>query len=175
MYYNVAQLLKEPVGSIRTYRVEDSFPLDDGPTDVYALGCIRLMRTDKGVWASGDMQAELWLPCSRCLDRYKHNVKMSIQEEFLPRVAVSTGAPLTVPAEGEGAFIIDPRHALDLQEAVRQYVISDLPMKPLCSADCHGLCLVCGTNKNEFACSCDEGSVDPRWLPMLKLTEGAGN
>jgi len=40
-------------------------------------------------------------------------------------------------------------------------------MKPLCHADCKGLCPQCGANLNLESCTCENVQVDPR-LAVLK-------
>ena len=55
---------------------------------------------------------------------------------------------------------------IDLTEVLRQYVIADEPMKPLCRAECLGLCHVCGNDLNQGACECDARPADPRWSAL---------
>lgn len=43
---------------------------------------------------------------------------------------------------------------LDILEDIRQEIMLDYPLKPLCKPDCSGLCKVCGKNLNEGGCSC---------------------
>jgi uncharacterized protein len=42
-------------------------------------------------------------------------------------------------------------------------------MKPLCRADCRGLCPVCGGNKNVTECRCETRGTDPRLAPLEAL------
>ena len=44
-----------------------------------------------------------------------------------------------------------------------QFVLT-LPMKPLCSDDCKGLCPVCGTNLNRGTCDCKPVGRSHSWL-----------
>ncbi|HQE67620.1 MAG TPA: DUF177 domain-containing protein [Bacillota bacterium] len=46
-----------------------------------------------------------------------------------------------------------------------------LAMKPLCKADCKGLCTVCGKNKNSIDCQCKSEEVDPRMQALSKLLD----
>ncbi len=43
---------------------------------------------------------------------------------------------------------------LDLDSDIREEIILDYPIKPLCDTDCKGLCLKCGANLNEGGCNC---------------------
>jgi uncharacterized protein len=70
-----------------------------------------------------------------------------------------------------GAFRIDERHIIDLSEAVRQYTLLAVPMKPLCEAACAGICPTCGKNLNLGACRCPPPEGDPRWAKLQKLLQ----
>ncbi|MCE2463721.1 MAG: DUF177 domain-containing protein [Dehalococcoidia bacterium] len=171
MHYNVARLLKEPVGSTRTYGISESVHADDGDAFIFPQGQLSLMRTDKGVWVEAKVVMKVLVSCSRCLKIFPYPVNVVIQEEYLPTVDINTGQSLHVPEREEGSFTIDQRHILDLTEALRQYAITNQPMKPLCYQDCLGLCHICGADRNSGSCSCEEETADPRWATLLKLKE----
>ena len=46
------------------------------------------------------------------------------------------------------------QNIIDLTEDIREGIILDYPIKPLCKVDCLGLCPVCGTDLNINKCSC---------------------
>jgi uncharacterized protein len=43
---------------------------------------------------------------------------------------------------------------IELDPDIREEIILDYPIKPLCKADCRGLCPKCGENLNEGGCNC---------------------
>ena len=98
-------------------------------------------------------------------------MKLAIDEEYLPTVDIATGQSFQLPSPEEGTFTVDRRHILSLMEAVRQYTITNQPMQPLCRKDCQGLCPVCGSDKNESVCICEERAAKPRWTLLLKLID----
>ncbi|MFH0738859.1 MAG: YceD family protein [Candidatus Omnitrophota bacterium] len=71
--------------------------------------------------------------CSRCLKEYSLELKKKLQ--------------LNYPADNRNLI-------LDLNPDIREEIILDYPVKPLCSQDCKGLCPGCGNNLNEGGCSC---------------------
>lgn len=81
---------------------------------------------------------------------------------------VVSGVALDTSGLDAEGFAIDEYHLLDLTEALRQYTIVAVPMKPLCKADCAGICPTCGTNLNESTCDCDKSLKDGRWGPLLE-------
>jgi uncharacterized protein len=82
---------------------------------------------------------------------------------------METGTAVAVPDENAEAFRLDERHLLDIREALRQYIIAQMPMKPLCRPDCKGLCPECGTDRNTRTCSCTQRRLDPRWSALSQV------
>ena len=58
---------------------------------------------------------------------------------------------------------------LDIGALLREQFQLALPMKPLCSAACRGLCVQCGTNLNRTECECAPAWEDPRLAPLKSL------
>ena len=168
MRFNVAQLLKNNVGSRRSYPLDETFEAIQETGTSWVKGHVTLTRTDVGIWLSGPIETNAFSSCSRCLNPAECPVRFSMDEEFLPTVDVNSGATIKVPEVKEGAFTLDSNHILDLTEAMRQYVIINLPMKPLCRQDCAGLCSGCGANLNDGKCDCS-AQIDLRWSPLLEL------
>ncbi len=163
---NVAQLLKEPIGSTREMDVNDA--IDIAGPDSEVEGTVKLIRTDTGILAQGRVQAKIELTCGRCLGVSRHRLTLGIEGEYFPTTDVVTGAPQAAPEE-PGAFVIDRDHELDLTEAIGQYAALAMPMKPLCRPDCAGLCPTCGGNLNLGDCGCPPEPPDRRWAALSKL------
>ncbi|MFQ5861056.1 MAG: DUF177 domain-containing protein [Dehalococcoidia bacterium] len=171
MRYHVAELLKESIGSTRVDTVDDEYTTEEGDRE-QAKGRLHLMRTDKGILASASVETWSRSMCRRCLKPLHLPVTLSIEEEYLATMDIKTGASLPLPPEAieEGTFAIDKHHVLDLQEAVRQHLIVNRPVNPLCQEDCQGLCATCGADLNVESCHCQR-QVDPRLMPLAKLLQ----
>jgi uncharacterized protein len=168
MQVNVSQLLKEPVGSSRDYEISGTVDIAGDSEGRPAQGTVTMVRTPQGILVRGELRAELELTCGRCLGAFGFPVAIDIEEEFTPTVDVNSGVPLPQPEE-TGAFAIDEHHVIDLSEAMRQYAMLAVPMKPLCRANCAGLCQECGCDLNQRACGCVAQTLDPRWSVLSKL------
>lgn len=166
MQINVSQQLKASIGSIRNYEVNEVIDIDG--CNYTVQGTVRLMRTDHGILVQGTLNTDSKLTCSRCLSLFDCPLTLNIEEEYLPTTDIISGSPLPVP-DDPGAFTIDERNILDLTEAMRQYVLLAIPMKPLCHQDCAGLCPTCGTNLNQASCDCPPEPADSRWAELRKL------
>ena len=163
MQYNVAQLLQDDIGTVRLHELDEPpYMIDPGIEAVAPLtGRVRLMRTNRGVLADVDLTTQLHLECSRCLEDVSVPMHTRFTEEFYPTVDLRTGLAVKAPEGGTG-FMLTEAHELDLTEPVRQQVLLDLPMQPLCRADCAGLCPSCGHNLNQGPCECAREPADAR-------------
>lgn len=165
MQINVSQQLKSSIGTVRNYEVETTVKID-GETAEFA-GIVRLMKTDRGILLKGTFNTNLSLRCGRCLSNFSYPLKLKIEEEYFPIMDVNTGVMLPAP-EDPGSFTIDDHNIMDISEAIRQYTLMALPIKPLCRPDCSGLCPICGMNLNENKCNCTP-EIDPRWEKLSTL------
>ena len=166
MRINVSGLLKSSLGTKRDYPIDDNVNIGDNKSRVW--GEVSLVRTNRGILAEADLSAEVEVTCCRCLQPFTANLALNFEEEYFPVIDIFSGASLILPEE-PGCFTIDARHTLDLTEAVRQYILLAIPMKPLCREDCAGLCPVCGRNLNDDKCNCSVQEIDPRWSQLGKL------
>ena len=170
MRYNVAQLLKEPIGSTRYYQLDENFTGAQRFAEL-ARGPVHILRTHRSLLVNATLQIQSTLACARCLGDYVRASQLCIEEEFFPSVDLHTGRGLTVPNEAEEGSLIDNNHLLDLTGIIREYAETDAPMKPLCREECLGLCQGCGANLNLALCDCDNAPKDPRWQTLANLME----
>lgn len=176
MIFNVAQLLKSPVGIAYDVDLddEDKLELQDGEAELAGpvTGRLRLHRTNQGVFATGTVTAPIHLSCTRCLKEFDTNITFPLREEFYPTIDVVTGAPVATPDDPELSFPINRRHEIDTREAIRQNLVLALPMRALCREDCAGLCPHCGKDLNEGPCDCKQEVVDERFAVLRDLLKG---
>jgi uncharacterized protein len=111
--------------------------------------------SDEKVYVKAKIKGSFTLECSRCLEKYKH--------------------PFEIKLDADMDFY---NGAIDLGEEIRQLLLLEAPMKPLCRQDCLGICPVCGRhNKTGGVCSCadnvKEDFTKERWKELL--TGGSKN
>jgi len=165
---NVAQQLKEPIGAEREYELDGAVDIDGKESRV--SGHARLIRTDRGIIVKASFTGRMKIACSRCLAEFEMPLKLDFQEEYLQTIDMASGGKIALPKDS-GNFVIDARHTLDLSEAIRQYALLSVPIKPLCQEKCAGICPQCGKNLNQGKCQCPAEQVDPRWAPLLELRD----
>ena len=78
-------------------------------------------------------------------------------------VSGSVHAPLT----GECARCLDAlTDEIDVEQTVRDAVVLALPLAPLCTPDCLGLCPDCGEKRADLAPDHGHETLDPRWAAL---------
>ena len=161
--WNVAGLLADDPGADRIYEVED-VKIDLGEDLELARpikGRVRLLRTNRGIFAHADLRTALALQCSRCLRDIELPVEIRFQEEYLPALDLTTGRPLPIDDEPDIARLTD-HHELDLETPVREAIQLAEPIAPLHSPDCRGLCIVCGLPLEDGEHDHPDEDIDPR-------------
>ncbi|HEY7782226.1 MAG TPA: YceD family protein [Ktedonobacterales bacterium] len=175
MIYNVAQLLKAPVGTAIRLDLdpEDGLILDEEHVRLVGdvAGQVRLHRTNQGILVDGTASAPVELQCDRCLEPFTTTITFPLREQFYPTIEVNTGVPLPATEDDLG-FAIDPNHTLDSREAIRQNLLVALPIRAICREDCAGLCAQCGQNLNVGTCDCVPDTSDERFAPLRALLDG---
>jgi uncharacterized protein len=101
----------------------------NGPIKIRA----EVSRITNAVTVSLSLNGSSRLICSRCLNDFEISLNKNLR--------------LNYPADKSVPVI-------DLDPDIRQEIILDYPMKPLCKPNCKGLCPKCGKNLNEGGCSC---------------------
>ncbi len=89
-----------------------------------------------------------------------------MEEEFFPVIDITSGTHLHPPPD---EFTIAENHILDLNEAIRQYIIMNTPTRLLCRPDCPGICPVCGQELARGDCGHASGLHDSRWDKLTQL------
>ncbi len=117
------------------------------------------------------LQADLgWggmLECSRCLVAYPFRSDEEFSLVLYPRQAAGEEERELEREELDVYFFEEPEVAVE--PIVEERIQMAVPMKPLCSEDCKGLCVQCGQDLNVATCPCNEKTIDPRWEALQKL------
>lgn len=111
---------------------------------------------DGSVDVRGRLQGRLEMKCSRCLKPVIEHVDIPFHEVFQP-----VDDPDGVQDEDDDITYVQGE-SVDLTHYVEEALLLYLPLAPVCSEDCLGLCPNCGRDLNEGSCDCDTEAIDPR-------------
>jgi uncharacterized protein len=159
---NVGFIVAQSAGYSRDFTIE--IPQVTLPPDLVIddlAGEVRVSRTPQGLLIQAIIKGNTVLDCVRCLEPFPHRLVANFTELFAFKRRNITDSGLLVPEDGQ----------IDLEPLIREYMILDLPISPLCHADCQGLCPTCGENLNFVTCNHDEEPADPRLEVLKKLLE----
>ncbi|NJD60707.1 MAG: hypothetical protein C3F13_12655 [Anaerolineales bacterium] len=101
------------------------------------------------------------LECVRCLNSFQQTFHIDFAELYAFSQRYATDSGLIMPETG----------IIDLAPVLRDYILLEIPISPLCRPDCKGLCPICGNNLNESICHHDDEPGDPRLSSLKSLLE----
>lgn len=114
-----------------------------GPAHVVAT----LTNTGYGIVLSGSVDLEVSAVCSRCLEEFPLAVSGEVEGFYIRH-----GHEHELPEEQE--FLFMGESTVDIMEPVLSAVALAMPFAPVHAEDCPGICVNCGKDLAEGACSC---------------------
>ena len=117
---------------------------------------LRLESLSDGIVVEGTLLAPWAAVCRRCLKPVSGIEKCAVRELY------------QVVVTDDDAFAITGDQ-LNLVSMVRECVLLDVPMSPLCRGDCAGLCLSCGVDRNVSTCACTAPKQASPWDVLDQL------
>ena len=164
---HVARLRRsgEPVHEVRRGEVALAGPLHEAgidpgrsvvPAGAEAGADVTLHPFEGGIDVEGTVSAPWEGICRRCTEPVTGQLRVHVHERFADDPVATAADEELYPIAGDD---------IDLAPLVRDAIVLELPMAPLCRDDCAGLCPQCGANRNEGDCGC-VAPRDPRWANL---------
>ncbi len=152
-----ARRMERRSGRLGEIRVVDTSVRDGGAATVEVVLTVVL----GGIEVAGTVGARWESSCRRCLRPLQGTVECPVRELYRP-----------AGEDDEETYALGADQ-LDLEPLARDALLLALPLAPLCSDDCQGLCPLCGAERAGAPCGCDPVGGDPRWAPLQALVSGA--
>jgi len=144
---NVGFLLHQPVGTTREIHFDFETAHIRPDMDVKELhGVVRVGKTPQGIIVQGKFEGNVTSECVRCLNAFDQPLRTEFQELFAFSTRSTAESELILPEDAN----------INLEPLLREYLLVEVPIRPLCREDCLGLCPVCGENLNTNACEHSE-------------------
>ncbi|MDO8309515.1 MAG: YceD family protein [Actinomycetota bacterium] len=158
----VIESVPAPVGlGVALARVPEGSPIDLD---------LRLESVLEGVLVTGTADLLVSAECSRCLDPVDWHEEIDLTELFRYPATDARGAVVADPDESDDPLPELQDDYLDLGPVLRDAVVLDLPLAPLCREDCPGLCSQCGARLADDPGHAHE-TTDPRWAALAALAD----
>lgn len=155
---NVGFIAQQSIGYNRVFLIDG--PILSIPPDLELFdfkGNIEVSRTSEGLLFQGQFHAFMDETCGRCLEEYRQPLKTDFTELYTFQSHAMEDTEMIYPEDGQ----------VDLAPVVREYLLLEIPINPVCKADCQGLCPICGNDLNQEVCDHDPDPIDPR-MGILK-------
>jgi uncharacterized protein len=132
---------------------------------------VRASKSGPDVIVSGDLVATLSTTCGRCLGPAEFTVESKIQALFVPKAKLVPAKKGKKDEEyeltaDEADMLAFDGDTVILDDLVRDELVLETPMIPLCSEDCAGIAPPPGSNPSVDA---EEKPLDPRLAALLKF------
>ena len=180
MQFDLRQLGRKGSGTLRDEHVDRTFQPSEFPPSVIedeeykVVAPVHLVmdvhKDGTAYRATGRVQTRLQLECGRCLETFEIPVDSPFELRYVPQ-AENTGEEEREVEEDDLTTAFYKDESLDLGELMHEQFVLALPMKPLCSETCKGLCPECGTNLNKGTCDCKPTWTDPRLAALQGLLD----
>jgi uncharacterized metal-binding protein YceD (DUF177 family) len=123
---------------------------------------LRLESVMEGVLVSGEIEAPLVGSCARCLEPIEDTLTLDVQELY-----AYEGSTTEATSEEDEVRLVEGDF-LDLEPMARDTVVLALPLSPVCSEDCAGLCVDCGQRLDDLPADHAHEITDPRWAGLAE-------
>ncbi len=123
---------------------------------------VRLESVMEGVLVSGELEVPVAGSCARCLEPFEDTLHLDVQELY-----AYEGSTTEATSEEDEVRRIEGDY-LDLAPLVRDTVVLNLPLAPVCTEDCAGLCVDCGQRLDDLPADHHHETVDARWAGLAE-------
>jgi uncharacterized protein len=131
---------------------------------------IQIFKSGIKVKISGHVSASVALTCSRCLKKFPFRIETSHTLQYQPSFDMDEEENVRLRKD-ELSIIYYTEPVINLYEDIRQTILLAIPLKPVCSENCRGICPSCGANLNFEKCSCGAHAYNPQFEKLKQLKE----
>jgi len=131
---------------------------------------LKIMKIGSEVIVRGEVMADVNLQCSRCLLDFEYKLSVPVDVVYHPLEELK-GEDRHEIMVGELDMDFYSGEEMDIIMLAKEQIALQIPMKPLCTNLCKGICLTCGKNLNTGDCTCAEKETDSRFVILKKLLD----
>jgi len=113
----------------------------------------RATRNEEDVYVKGNLKGTLKSECGRCLEVFAMQIDLPVDAVFVPQR--ENGEDEDEMFEPESNLSYCDGDSIDLLQEIKDIILVNLPIKPICRSDCKGLCPRCGKDLNKDSCQCE--------------------
>jgi len=183
MQFDLRQLGRKGSGTLRDEHVDRTFQASEFPASIVedeeykVVAPVHLVmdvhKDGEAYRVSGRVSTRVRLECGRCLEAFEIPIDSPFELRYVPAPTAAEGVEGAEREVDEDDLTTAFYHgdSIDLGELMHEQFVLALPMKPLCTEACKGLCPHCGTNLNKGTCDCKPEWTDPRLAALKGLVK----
>ncbi len=121
---------------------------------------------------NGRLETTVRQACVRCLDLFEYPLRCRFTLNYsreIPQDVHNAGTEAIELTADQIGMVFFEGEQIDFTDALQEQVILAMPFKPVCKADCKGLCHRCGKDLNSGPCFCDEKEPDGPFAVLKDL------
>ncbi|HOC45425.1 MAG: DUF177 domain-containing protein [Syntrophorhabdaceae bacterium] len=145
------QVLKGEMDTVRFQQM--------GDTDLKLLKPVTYELTvakfDDTVAIDGPVNVAARLECGRCLEEFDIELALTLSIKLVPGTELTQSPEKELHGEDLDVYYYEGDE-IDIDPFVYEEVMLNIPVRPLCSEACKGICPQCGKNRNTEKCDCPE-------------------
>jgi len=147
---NVGFLYNLPIGTFRDFPFDETgFDLAVDISTSNLTGNIRISRTSEGLLLQSEFHTHIPATCVRCLEDFDQPLNV----EFTELYVFPKQRTCEQPVDDEPELVLPENGYIDVSPLLREYLLLEIPIKPLHDPECKGLCPQCGVNWNDTTCT----------------------
>lgn len=149
-----------PPEGLRLELAQELDLFDEGTSSTAFTAVLDINRAGGGnIHISGRVQSKPVLECSRCLKSFGYTIDSELSIDLAPVLSLDR-SPEHELNGGELDVEFYQGDEIEPLAIIKEQLLISVPMVPVHSPDCKGLCPVCGTDLNAADCSCRKGGKE---------------
>ena len=107
-------------------------------------------KTKNGYKIKGHLINNVVNDCDRCLHTYTVKDKLKIHFN------INNHSGSIYYRKDDILYWPSKKDSIDIRDYLLEILLVEVPFKKLCSIDCKGICIKCGSNRNDESCLCKQ-------------------
>jgi len=128
---------------------------------------VKLERESGRIRMSGEVSVVSAFFCSRCLSEFETKIFSVFTIYYTKEICGEINEETEIELDGHDLVSATYKgDEIDFGHELEEQVIMEIPVKPLCSESCKGLCPGCGEDMNHSVCFCTKAPVNMKFSAL---------
>lgn len=130
---------------------------------------VQIVKNSETLFLTGTVSTTVGMKCARCLESFQTHLQSGFELIFRTRAVTGEKSEIELSKEDLITFEYKGK-VIDLHDRVGETLLLAIPIKPLCSEECKGLCPICGQDLNKGECGCRQKVFSSKFSELRSLS-----